>query len=180
MNWRNITLVGLLFLVVGLLTPKGQLLVMGYYDKLKSLITGLEGLRLEAYQDITGHWTIGYGHLIKPGEVYYPYGATRLITSEEAELIFQADTANAERCIDRFVVVPLTENQRAALVSFIFNTGCGAFQSSHLLQYVNAGDFVRAAEEFGKWVLSTQPDGSKITLAALVDRRAQEKQVFLA
>jgi lysozyme len=180
MNWKTVSLIALLFFGIGLITPQGRLIVMSYFEKLKSLVTSAEGLSLESYQDSTGHWTIGYGHLIKPGEVYYPYGSVSLITREQADLLFQADIADAENCIDTAVTVPLTDNQRAALVSFVFNTGCGAFKSSTLLKKINAQQFPEAAQEFDKWVYSTQPDGQKIMLAGLVTRRAQEKMVFQA
>lgn len=154
---------------------------MSYYEKLKSLITQEEGLRLDAYQDPVGKWTIGYGHLIKPGEPYYPYGQITLITLEEADALLSLDTQAAENCINRMVTAPLTENQRVALVSLIFNIGCGAFTSSTLLKKINAlTPLPETADEFDKWVMGTQPDGNKIILAGLITRRAREKQVFLA
>lgn len=181
MKLKTVSFVVLIMATVGLLTPKGRLLVMSYYEKLRNLISGEEGLSLEAYQDAVGKWTIGYGHLIKPGEPYYPYGQVQLITLEEADALLSLDTQTAENCINSTVTAPLTENQRAALVSLIYNIGCAAFTSSTLLKKINAlTPLPEAADEFDKWVMATQPDGSKIVLAGLVARRAREKQVFLA
>lgn len=45
---------------------------------------------------------------------------------------------SAESCVSRAVKRRLSDNQFAALVSFTFNLGCGAFQSSTLLKKVNA------------------------------------------
>ncbi|XJO32893.1 glycoside hydrolase family protein [Rickettsia rickettsii] len=42
---------------------------------------------------------------------------------------------------------PLTENQQAALISFIFNCGAGAFQASTLQQKLNRGEYANAANE---------------------------------
>lgn len=179
MKLRTIALAVLIMAVVGLMTPQGRLLVMSYYEKLKSLIAGSEGLSLEAYQDTGGKWTIGYGHLINPGEIYYPYGSVRLITLEEADALFAADTSIAQNCVDQNVTVPLTDNQRAALVSFVFNVGCYAFTASTMLVKLNNGDFPSAADEFDKWINVTV-NGIKIVDNGLINRRAKEKQVFLA
>lgn len=181
MRLKTVAIIVLIAATAGLLTPRGRLLVMSYYEKVKSLLSGEEGLRLEAYQDAVGKWTIGYGHLIKPGEVYYPYGQISLITVEEADALLALDTAQAENCINRNVTAPLTDNQRAALVSLIYNIGCGSFTSSTLLKKINAlAPLPEMAVEFDKWVMATQPDGTKIILAGLVARRAREKEVFLA
>jgi lysozyme len=180
MKWRTVAILGFILVALGLITPQGRLLVMSYYEKLKSLIAGEEGLRLDVYNDVGGKPTIGYGHLIKPGEVYAPYGDVTSITPAEADLLFQADVADAEACVDQSVMVPLTENQRAALVSFIYNVGCGAFRSSHLLAQLNGSNYQLAAEQFDAWILATQPDGTKIQVPALIARRAREKEIFLA
>jgi len=154
---------------------------MSYYEKLRALISGEEGLRLEAYQDAVGKWTIGYGHLIKPGEPYFPYGQVKLITLEEADALLSLDTQQAENCVSQYVTAPLTENQRAALISLIFNIGCGAFRASTLLKKINAlTPITESADEFDKWVMATQPNGEKIVLAGLINRRAREKAVYLA
>ena len=181
MNARTIALIVLVFATVGLLTPKGRLLVMSYYEKIRSLITGEEGLQLEAYKDVVGKWTIGYGHLIKPGEIYFPYGSVKLISKEEADALLAADTLQSENCVDMHVAAKLTENQRAALISLIFNIGCGAFRNSTLLKKINSlAPVTESADEFDKWVMATQPDGKKVIVAGLVNRRAREKEIYLA
>lgn len=179
-RWQIILLflLGASALIISLL-PETRQYVMSVFEKIKSLIAGEEGLRLSVYQDAAGKWTIGYGHLIKPGEPYYPYGPIKEITQQEAESLFLKDIAQAEQCVKTYVTVPLTENQYAALVSFVFNVGCSAFRNSLLLKYLNAGDYSRAAEELNKWVYATK-DGVKIKLAGLVSRRLRERQLFLA
>lgn len=144
-------------------------------DKIKELIAGAEGVRLVAYQDVAGKWTIGYGHLITPADGLFPYGDRREITEAEALELFDADTATARACVDRLVGVPLTENQYAALVSFVFNVGCGAFQGSTLLRVLNDGDYVAAADQLDRWV-----NAGGVKVAGLVNRRQLEKEVFLA
>lgn len=144
-------------------------------DKIKTLIAGEEGLRLEAYQDVAGKWTIGYGHLIQPGEQYHPYGPVREISQEEADALFAADTATARACVESAVQVPLTDNQVAALTSFVFNVGCGAFRSSTLLRRLNEHDYTAAAEQLDRWV-----NAGGVRVAGLVNRRQLEKEIFLA
>jgi|SRR5882672_1380580 len=81
------------------------------------LIESFEGLRLTAYQDSVGVWTIGYGHTqgVKQGQT---------ITQQQAEAFLQQDLAVAEKAVNGLGQT-LTDNQFAALVSFAFNLGAG-------------------------------------------------------
>jgi len=130
------------------------------------LIKTYEGLRLKAYQDSVGVWTIGYGHTrtAKPGMT---------ITAEEAEALLRQDLADAEKAVTRLVKVPLSDNQYSALVSFVFNLGSGNFSMSTLLRKINAGDMAGAAKEFKRWNRA----GKKV-LAGLVKRRDAEAALF--
>lgn len=130
------------------------------------LIKTYEGLRLKAYQDSVGVWTIGYGHTrtAKPGMT---------ITAEEAEALLRQDLADAEKAVTRLVKVPLNDNQYSALVSFVFNLGSGNFAMSTLLKKINSGDIAGAAKEFKRWNRA----GKKV-LAGLVRRRDAEAALF--
>lgn len=126
-----------------------------------------EGLRLRAYRDAVGIWTIGYGHTgpeVQPGME---------ITEAEAESILREDVMQAESCIEEHVAVDLTQGQFDALCSFIFNLGCGAFERSTLLRLLNEGDYAGAAQQFGRWVNA----GGK-PLPGLVKRRGDELAMF--
>jgi len=48
-----------------------------------------EGLRLQAYQDVKGIWTIGYGHTSAAGKPFVQKGMT--ITAREAEEMLARD-----------------------------------------------------------------------------------------
>ena len=130
------------------------------------LIKDFEGLRLAAYQDSAGVWTIGYGHTggVQPGD---------RITQAEAEKLLEQDTAWAQQAVRDLVNVPLTQGQFDALTSFTFNLGAGALESSTLLKKLNAGDYAGAQAEFGKWVHA----GGEV-LPGLVRRRAAEAELF--
>lgn len=159
---------------LALTRPEVREAVSAAADKIKELIAGAEGYSATAYQDVAGKWTIGYGHLVQPGEPYHPYGPVTEISQAEADALFQGDTAKATACVDQHVGVSLSDNQRAALVSFAFNVGCGAFANSTLLRKLNAGDHEGTADEFGRWV-----NAGGVRVAGLVNRRNLEREVFL-
>lgn len=132
-----------------------------------AMIQDHEGLRLKAYLDPVGVWTIGYGHTrrVRPGMT---------ITLAEANAFLAQDIADAEDCVNRSVTVPLTQGQFDALVSFTFNLGCGALRRSALLKYLNAGHYEKTANQFGRWV-----HGGGRVLGGLVRRREDERQMFV-
>lgn len=133
-----------------------------------SLIKLFEGVRLTAYQDSVGIWTIGYGHTagVKPGQV---------ITSQEAENLLTKDIAATEAGVRKLVPDTCTENQFSALVCFAFNVGLGSLSKSTLLKKMKAGDIKGAADEFLRW----NKAGGKV-LAGLTNRRVAERQLFLS
>lgn len=147
-------------------------------DKARQLIAGEEGLRLEAYPDDSGKWTIGWGHLIKPGEKYFPFGPVKVITREQADALFASDKLQAAHAVANNVHVPITDNQRAALESLAFNIGTGNFASSTLVRKLNAGDVQGAWTEFPKWN-KIEKNGTLVVDDILVARRAREAEIFL-
>lgn len=140
---------------------------MNLSDNGKAFIKAREALRLEAYQDEGGVWTIGWGHTVgvKQGDA---------CTMAQALEWFDQDAAPKEQCVTELVTVPLTQDQFDALVSFVFNLGCSALRNSHLLRYLNAGDYVSASAEFARW---NHVDGQ--VSAGLSKRRQDEADLFL-
>jgi lysozyme len=132
------------------------------------LITLFEGLRLIAYDDGVGVWTIGYGHTqgVQPGDA---------ITEDEAENLLQDDLDDFERCVNHAVSVPLNQHQFDALVSFSFNVGCGALRRSTLLRKLNTGDYAGAADQLLRW----NRGGGRV-LRGLTRRREAERSLFLS
>lgn len=132
-----------------------------------SLIKSFEGLRLQAYQDSVGVWTIGYGATrgVKAG---------MSITKEQAERMLLNDVQWFEPEVQRLVAVPLNKDQWDALICFTYNLGAANLESSTLLRLLNAGDYAGAAEQFPRW----NKAGGKI-LPGLVRRRAAERELFL-
>jgi lysozyme len=141
-------------------------------EKGLSLVRQFEGLRTTAYKCSAGVWTIGYGHTqqVKAGKV---------ITKAQADAFLQLDISKADATIQRLVKVPINQNERDALASFIFNLGAGAFESSTLLKKINEGDKQSAANEFLKWDKFRNPVTKKLeTLTGLTKRRVAEKSLF--
>lgn len=133
-----------------------------------ALLKRAEGLRLTAYQDPIGLWTIGYGHTAtaRPG---------LRIAPEAAEELLRRDVAEAERAVTQLVSVPLNANQFSALVCFVFNLGRKAFATSTLRRLLNAGDYLGAAEQFARW---DKAGGRR--LEGLAQRRLAERHLFEA
>ena len=134
------------------------------------LIKRHEGLRLHAYRDPVGVWTIGWGHTgdVKRGQS---------ITLHQAESLLAHDVGLAARAVERLVTVPLNQGMFDALVSFVFNLGDGRLRDSTLLDRLNGQDYAAAAREFDRWVKGTVK-GRKVSLPGLVKRRAEERALF--
>lgn len=111
-----------------------------------NLIKRSEGLRLEAYNDIRGIPTIGYGHRIIPPATF-PGG----ITEQMADRILADDVQVAEQEVSRVVKVSLTQGQFDALVDFTFNLGAGRLDGSTLLKMLDAQRYREAGEQLLLW-----------------------------
>ncbi len=132
------------------------------------LILHFENFRSTSYKCPSGVWTIGYGSTGKD----IVEGMTW--TDAQCEERFQRDLSRFEKAVEALVLVPVNENQFAALVSFAYNCGMHAFYSSTLLRCLNKGHPDDAAEEFKRW--------NKVTgrvLQGLTDRREAERRLFL-
>lgn len=132
-----------------------------------ALTKSFEGLRLEAYRDCAGVWTIGYGHT---GPAVC---AGQTIRETEAEELLCKDLADAVACVNRGVQAAISQGQFDAMVDFCFNAGRGHFVQSTLLRKVNGGDFEGAGAQFALWVHA----GGEI-VAGLVRRRKAEADLF--
>lgn len=141
-------------------------------EVVKPIIKQEEGLELTAYLCPAKVWTIGYGHTegVKPGQT---------ITESEAEELLDKDI---NKWLDD--VAKLSPNvkknpyQWAAITSFAYNCGIGAYKASTLRKKYDAGDIAGAANEFGKWNKATVA-GKKVELRGLTARREREKELFL-
>lgn len=136
-----------------------------------SLIKRFEGFSPTIYPDAAGLPTIGYGHLLRPGEAEM---FRRGISHEAAIALLIKDVEAAERSVLRLTTVPLTNGQFDALVSFTFNLGGGALQRSTLRRKVNREEHYDVPAELMKWVWA---GGKK--LKGLVKRRKSEGILYI-
>jgi lysozyme len=146
----------------------------------KANITGWEGRRNAAYRDSGGHWSIGVGHLIVPGD---GLGPSSVISDPTIDALFADDINEAENIVKQDVNVPLTQGQFDALVDFTFQFGDALGHASDgtpstLLNLLNAGDYAGAAAQFKRWVNVRNPAGVLIPVAQLQQRRAAAASMF--
>ncbi|HWZ15684.1 MAG TPA: lysozyme [Mucilaginibacter sp.] len=144
------------------------------------VIKNFEGLRLAAYRDMAGIWTIGYGSTryhdgkkVKPGD--------KLASETQADALFKSTLGQYENAVNEFVKTPISQNQFDALVSFAYNEGTSALKDSTLLARLNVKDYQGAAAHFLAWDKITDPKtGEKVVCDTLVQRRKEESQLFLS
>lgn len=130
------------------------------------LIKASEGLRLSPYLDTGNVWTCGYGHIRGVTEHTH-------CTPEIAEAWLEADLQHAEESVSDLVKVKLTDNQFAALVSFVFNVGRGAFAKSTLLRKLNEGGYSLVPACLKSWIF----DNGKV-IDGLRNRRNTEANLW--
>jgi lysozyme len=137
-----------------------------------ALIKRYEGYSAIPYICPAGLPTIGWGHVISAADAVKYAGG---ITIEQAEALFAADVRIAAAGVASLIRIPLTSNQHAALVSFVFNLGAGRLRASTLRAMLNRGEYAGAADQFMRWVYA-----GKKKLRGLERRRAEERALFLA
>ena len=76
--------------------------------------------------------------------------------------------------VDRSARVPMPDTRRAALASFVYNVGPGAYQRSTLLRRLNGGDTVGGCNELLRWNRA----GGQV-LPGLTARREAERELCL-
>jgi lysozyme len=130
------------------------------------LIKDSEGLRLNAYQDSVGVWTIGWGHTngVNPEDK---------ISLAQAQKYLDMDLTIFETGVDNLLEVSVNDNQFSALVSFAYNVGLTALANSTLIRLVNSEKFIEASSQFERW----NKAGFQV-LEGLSTRRLKEKSLF--
>ena len=130
------------------------------------LLTHFEGLRLEAYQDSVGVWTIGYGHTkgVTP---------SMKITESQANNLLKTELIEYQNYINEMVNISLDQCQFDALVCWVYNLGPTNLKNSTLLTLLNQGVKFQIPEQIRRWNRA----GGKV-LKGLVRRREAEALMF--
>ena len=130
-----------------------------------------EGLRLTAYKDLAGVWTIGYGHTgpeVREGLTW---------TIEQAEEALQRRLANEfAPGVLAVITRSMKQHELDAMIDLAYNIGVSAFQTSTLVKKFNAGDTAGAADEFLRWDKAGRP---LVSVLGLRRRRAADRALFL-
>jgi lysozyme len=149
----------------------------------------LEGRRKLVYQCTGGHPTIGVGHKltkdelsggnIRIGGMDVPY--SNGLTEAQIDDLAAQDTLEAVSAIDRLVTVPLSVNQKAALIAFVFNVGVTAFSTSTLLRLLNGRNYKAVPGQLKRWNKVRNPKTGQLEVSqGLIDRRAKEIKMWEA
>lgn len=136
-----------------------------------ALICGFEGLRLSAYNDGVGVWSIGFGTTRYPDGRMVKRGD--FCTLPQAKAYMAHDLEKFAFVVKNVVMVRLTQQQFDALVSLTYNIGIKAFKESTLLKLLNKGDYQAASAQFEVWNRA----GGRI-LQGLINRRQVERKLF--
>lgn len=130
-------------------------------------VSGFEGLRQIAYRDPVGIPTACFGETkgIKMGDKF---------TLAQCQGMLADSLQVANKAVDSCVHAPLPDERRAALVSFTYNIGGGAFCSSTLVKVLNSGQTKAACDQLLRW------DTAKgIKLPGLTKRRQAERELCM-
>jgi lysozyme len=138
-----------------------------------------EGLKLEAYTDSAGIWTIGYGTIMYEDSTAVKKGD--VITKERAEQLLEWEVKLKAKGVNA-VIKPavLAQNQYNALVSFAYNTGSGALRTSTLLKRVKANPTdATIRDAFMMWN-KARVDGELQEIDGLTNRRKEEADLYFS
>lgn len=138
-----------------------------------------EGLKLEAYQDSAGIWTIGYGSILYEDRSHVKAGDK--ITIDKAFHLLSKEVEEKSEAV-RKVVKPgtLTQNQFDALVSFAYNVGTEALKTSTLLKRVNANPSDPTIREAFLMWNKVHRDGKLVAVEGLTKRREEEADLYFS
>jgi len=142
----------------------------------EALTKGFESLRLKAYQDSAGIWTIGWGHTSDKNFTVSPDSIINLL---QAENLIVIDLGEAEDVLKKQLPnwQELNENQYAACVDFVFNRGSLKWHSgaeTRIHQLLVAKQYDQVGNEF----LSFTKDVKGNILNGLLKRRMAEKALY--
>lgn len=116
--------------------------------------------------------TIGWGTTFYPNGQAVRLGEVR--TRAQCDSYKRYDLLKFSNAVKRLVKVPITQGMFDALVSFSYNVGAYALETSTLLRLLNQGNYAGAATQFEQW---NKGSGGQV-LAGLVRRRDAEEKLF--
>ena len=136
----------------------------------------LEAIKLNAYQDSVGVWTIGIGSTYMNGRPVKK-GDT-LPDIQAAKLLLMQTVVKYEQAVDKAITADISMDQFDALVIFCYNIGIGSFSKSTCVKFINEemgkADIISAWEEWDKGTVN----GQRVVLDGLNHRREMELAIY--
>lgn len=136
------------------------------------LIKDFEGFQSQAYKDIVGIWTVGYGFTgedVKEGV---------RITPDQADQMLKDRLKYYARSVQQACTLTPSPFQLGAMTSLAYNVGVGNFQKSTLLKRHNSGQHEAAADQFLVWN-KARISGVLQEVAGLTRRRVAERAMYI-
>ena len=100
-------------------------------EKLFQFLKSVEGLRLYAYQDVGGVWTIGFGSTVVNGQKV----VKGMVISENQAYQSLIDWFKKNKMV--YPRKNLNDNQMVALSSFAYNMGLTGYKKSAVYAYIS-------------------------------------------
>jgi len=110
------------------------------------VIKHFEGYSPVRYQDAAGYDTIGFGHLIRPGEKI-----PEPLLGEAAERLLQQDITPKAAAVNAHASVPIIQGQSDAVVSWTYNLGEGSLKGSTMRKKINAERHEEVPAPLKRW-----------------------------
>ena len=111
-------------------------------DLAQILIEESEGVRLTAYRDSLGKWTVGVGHLLDQSRGWDGY----TITQAQAETLLQADMGSSRSYAGVFPnYYSMNEVRQAVCVSMCFQLGSKPLHWPNFMSALKAQDYSAAS-----------------------------------
>ena len=137
-------------------------------------LEAMEGLRLQAYKDGGGVWTIAVGstrmpsgRAVRGGDVVSRSVALQLLDDQIDEWA---------AVIGRVIHASLSDAWTAMLVSFIHQEGVNSLPGSVLADMLNAGLFDRAGRQLNGWVIA-RVNGVRQPVLGIMRRMEAQRQI---
>lgn len=159
-------------------TPKAVMQATGVSREFIDNLILLEKKSRTLYDDGCGFLTIGIGHNTKAHKDSQKYKG-RTISDTEMYSLLARDIIEAQNIVKKHLKEDfnkLSQKQKEALYSLIFNTG-GLNSSPKLIKAIKDGNYALAAQQFDQ--VSGTVNGKKQVMPGLIKRRFSEVSAFV-
>jgi lysozyme len=102
------------------------------------------------------------------------------VTKDRAEVLMRLDAQRKWNAIKHAILVPLNDNQMAAIISLVYNIGVGGFLRSTLLRRINSGASKEQIEAAFMMWNKGRINGKLVEIPGLTNRRKKEAKLFFS